>query len=363
MFTIGEREKGVNTSMRRMNGITEQDILRPAVEAFRKNVPEQAHVEQLPLQRDHGLELQPDGLLRIVIQGRELRYRAEIKATITKTQKLLLLMQREKLEHPLLLVTQHVNPEMAEQLRHDGMEFIDTAGNAFINQPPLYIFVKGNRRPDIAMPPPLKRAFKPAGLGMIYAFLCNPGLEDKTYRELAAATDVALGTVARIMKDLVELGFMLNMKKRGKRLMRKDELLQRWVTAFTEQLRPRLILGHYEGAHGWWKQTRFEPLRAQWGGEVAAAKLTQYLEPQVVTIYTTAQQLDQLLIENRLRQARHGNVEILKRFWLPVEPWQYEDIVHPILVYADLLATGDERNIETARMVYERHIIRLVREN
>ena len=60
---------------------------------------------------------------------------------------------------------------------------------------------------------------------------------------------------------------------------------------------------------------------------------------------------------------RHGNVEILKRFWLPVEPWQYEDIVHPILVYADLLATGDERNIETARMVYERHIIRLVREN
>jgi hypothetical protein len=94
-----------------------------------------------------------------------------------------------------------------------------------------------------------------------------------------------------------------------------------------------------------------------------AAKLTQYLEPQIVTIYTTAQQLDQLLIENRLRQTGKGNIEILKRFWPPVEPWQYEDIVYPILVYADLLATGDERNIETARMIYERHIIRLVRED
>jgi len=363
MFTIGEHEKGVNIGMRKIDRIPEQDTLGLAVEALRKNAPEQMQVEQLPPQRDHGLEFQPDGLLRIVIQGRELRYYVETKATITKTQKLLFLMQREKLEHPILLVTRQVNPGMAEQLKQDGIEFIDTAGNAFINQPPLYIFVRGNRLPDNAMPAPLKRAFKPAGLGMIYAFLCNPGLENKTYREIAAATDVALGTVARIMKELVELGFLVDMRKPGKRLIRKDELLPRWVTAFTEQLRPRLILGQYEGARDWWRHTRLEPMRAQWGGEVAAARLTQYLEPQIVTIYTTAEQLTQLLIENKLRQDRKGNVEILKRFWLPIEPLQHGDIVHPILVYADLLATGDERNIETARMVYERHIIRLVREN
>ena len=49
MFTIGEREIGVNVDMRRMDRITEQDVLGPAVEAFRKNVPEQMQVEQLPL--------------------------------------------------------------------------------------------------------------------------------------------------------------------------------------------------------------------------------------------------------------------------------------------------------------------------
>ena len=40
-----------------------------------------------------------------------------------------------------------------------------------------------------------------------------------------------------------------------------------------------------------------------------------------------------------------------------------DEWVHPILVYADLLATGNQRNIETARMIYEQHIVRLVGEN
>ena len=33
---------------------------------------------------------------------------------------------------------------------------------------------------------------------------------------------------------------------------------------------------------------------------------------------------------------------------------KYEDLVHPILIYADLLATGNERNIETAKMIYDK---------
>jgi hypothetical protein len=41
-------------------------------------------------------------------------------------------------------------------------------------------------------------------LKVIYGFLCNPGLENRTYREIAAETDVALGTVDWIMKELKE---------------------------------------------------------------------------------------------------------------------------------------------------------------
>jgi hypothetical protein len=76
-----------------------------------------------------------------------------------------------------------------------------------------------------------------------------------------------------------------------------------------------------------------------------------------------SQQFNQLLIENRLKRDQTGDVEIIERFWKPVEFWKYGDLVHPILTYADLLATGNERNIETAKMIYDQHIIQLIRED
>jgi len=344
-----------------MKRIKEDDLLKLALEVFKKNLPAQVEFNEIELTDAVGRR--PDFLLRMVIHGKEIRYYVEVKANVTKTDKLLVMMQKDRFEHPFLLVAKYVNGQMVEQLKKDGIEFIDTAGNAFINQPPLYIFIKGNKPPDIINHIPIKRAFKPAGLKTIYAFLCHPDLENKTYREIAVITGVALGTVDRIIKELKELGYLLDMGKRGNRLIQKEKLFQRWVNAYPEQLRPKLILGQFRGETGWWRQKNFDPLKAQWGGEVAAAKLTQYLQPQIITIYATPQQLDQLLIENRLKRDRTGDVEILERFWKPNEIKMHKDVVHPILIYADLLATGNERNIETARIIYEQYIIQLIRED
>ena len=343
-----------------MEKTKENELLQLALEALRNNLPGQAEIKTVKPVRDP--RFRADYLLRIVMQRKEVRYYAEIKTNVTKADKLLAMMRKDELDHPLLLVSKYINPQLANELKQNGIEFIDTVGNAFINQPPLYIFVKGNK-PDIVKVPPLKRTFKAAGLKVIYAFLCNPGLENKTYREIAAETDVALGTVDWIMKELRELRFLLDMGKRGQRLIQKQNLLQRWVTAYPEQLRPKLTLGHFRGEHEWWRQKMLDHLNAQWGGEVAAAKLTQYLQPQIITIYAMPQELNQFLAENRLRKDQTGDVEILKKFWKPPEIWQHEDLVHPILIYADLLATGNERNIETARMIYDQHIIQLIRED
>jgi hypothetical protein len=344
-----------------MERIKENELLKLALEIFRKNLPVQVKFDEMEPVYDVGRHA--DCLLRMVIHGKEIRYYVEVKANVTKTDKLLMMMNKGGFEHPFLLVAKYINGQMAEQLKQDGIEFIDTAGNAFINQLPLYIFVKGNKPPDIVKRPLVKRAFRPAGLRAIYAFLCNRGLENKTYREIAGVTDVALGTVDWIMKELKELGYLLDMGKRGNRLIQKEKLLQRWVTAYPEQLRPKLTLGRFRGEYGWWQQKTLDPFKGQWGGEVAAAKLTQYLQPQVITIYATPEQLDQLLIENRLKRDQIGDVEILERFWKTTEPRTYKDVVHPILIYADLLATGNERNIETARIIYEQYIIQLIRED
>ena len=99
-----------------------------------------------------------------------------------------------------------------------------------------------------------------------------------------------------------------------------------------------------------------------WGGEVAAAKLTRRLKPQMVTIY--ADQLPgRLIIENKLRKAADGEIEILKPFWNFEHDLTNRDIAPPLLVYADLMATGDQRNVETAGIIYDKYLARLDRKD
>jgi hypothetical protein len=359
VFIIDELNLKVNEMKRARD--TEEQILALAIEALKKNLPGQA---QIATERVVRAGLRPDRMLRITAQGREIKYYAETKTALTKAEPFLLRAGGYgELEHPLLLVARHVNPQMAEQLRQNGVEFIDAAGNAFINQPPLYIFVKGNKPPEGLMPTPPKRIYRAAGLRIIYAFLCNTGLENRNYREIAAAADVALGAVGLLLRELKETGFLLDMGKRGHKLTQKELLLQRWVAAYPEQLRPKQVIGCYRGEYGWWQNKRLDPVKAQWGGEVAAARLTQYLQPEVITIYTADRHINELLLENRLKKDPDGNIEVLERFWIPGEVQQNDDLVHPILVYADLMTTGNERNLEAARMIHEQYIIRPIRED
>jgi hypothetical protein len=339
----------------------ENEILQHALEAFKKHIALPVAIEKKAEVAIH--DLRADWLLKMRVQETELRFYAEIKTNITKAVRALIKIQKAQFQfpYPILLVTRYVTAQMAEQLKQDDIQFIDTAGNVYINQPPLYVYVKGNRPPDIF--PRLKRAFKPTGLKVVYAFLCNPDLLNKTYREIAQAANVALGTVGWIIRDLKEMGYLLDMAKRGYRLIQKEDLLKRWLIDYPEKLRPKLLLGRFRGPQGWWQQKTLDPMYAQWGGEVAATKLTKYLKPQTITIYTKREQLNTLLVENRLKREINGDIEILEKFWTPLEKWQYEDTVNPILIYADLMATGDQRNIETAKVIYEQYLVRYLRED
>ncbi len=191
-------------------------------------------------------------------------------------------------------------------------------------------------------------------------------MENDTYRTIAAKTGVALGMVNWVFKDLNELGFILETgtgRAKKIRLINKEKLLERWLNAYTEQLRPRLLLGRYRGTDGWWQNAQLKPEQALWGGETAAAKLTDYLKPQEITVYLDKDNTAAVLIPNRLKKDPADDVELVARFWQPDTITPNGDMVHPLLVYADLMATGNQRNMETARIIYAEHIIQLIREN
>ena len=99
---------------------------------------------------------------------------------------------------------------------------------------------------------------------------------------------------------------------------------------------------------------------------MAATLLTEYLKPRIVTIYTN-EPLGEFLLTHRIKKDPEGDIEILKTFWKfehnRTDFWIYPDLVHTLLIYADLLATGDPRNIETAEIIFEQEITRLIGED
>jgi hypothetical protein len=296
------------------------------------------------------------------VGGVEVRLQPEVKVNITKAGFLLTLMQ-ETNRQDFLLITNQVTNEIAEKLRKHGIQFIDEAGNAFITKPPIYVFIKGQKNPDVTGVTVIGRAFKQTGLRVLYALLCNPGMEKETYRVIADKAGVALGMVDWTLRELRTLGFLIEIgtgRIRNARLTNKEKLLERWVTAYAEQLRPKLFLGRYRGAAGWWENALLNPEQGLWGGEVAAARMTGYLKPEDVIIYVADETPAKILAPFRLKKDPEGNVELYACFWKPETVTPHGDMVHPLLVYADLIATGDQRNLETARKVYDQYLVQLV---
>jgi hypothetical protein len=329
------------------------DILEHALDALKKNINLTIEVEK---QHPINNTVRIDPLIKIQLQQMDLYYCVEIKPAVNKTDMGFLLRQKGQFPHQQLLVTGYVNPNMAEEFKKNGVQFIDLAGNAYLNNFPLYVYIKGNK-PDEAWRKPLRfKAFKPTGLKMVYALLCDNGLVNKPYREMAHIAGIALGTVGWVLRDLKECGFLLDLGEKGKCLVRKKDLLDRWCRDYMEKLRPKLALGKFKGPENWWEINNLKMNNAQWGGEAAATLLTNYLKPQQIIVYLDQDKLRDFVVENRLARNAAGETELLARFWTLAENTTGGNTVHPILAYADLLATGNQRNIETAGIIYERYI-------
>lgn len=344
----------------------ETEILNQAIKVFRTTVCNEKNglridIEAMEPEIKKGFR--PDARVRLARGGIAETLMVEVKKRLTTATLGAVVHQLERFQQPGLLVTEYVNPKMAERLREMDRPFIDTTGNAYLNTKFIYIFSKGNKLVEPLGKTSKTRAFQPTGLRVVFALLCQKALVKAPYRDIATAADVALGTVGWVMTDLRGQGYLIDMGKRGRRLTEREQLVQRWVTAYPEQLRPKLLIDRFTIPEAKiWLDTVIEDYQAYWGGEVAAAKLTNYLKPEYLTIYVK-ERAAELQLEMQLRKDPNGKVELLKTFWGAGCEQPGQDVVPPLLVYADLLATGDPRNIETAKMIYEQQFDRYISED
>lgn len=338
--------------------IMENKILKQAIASFTKNFGFQIEIEEF---QNSNYDLRIDAVLKIKIQLIEPKFIAEIKSTVNSSVIGFMLHHKNDFPHTQLLVSNYINPVMAERLKDNDINFIDAAGNAYINTYPVFIFVKGNKK-KLQAASFRGKAFTQSGLKMIYALLCDKKILNRPYREIASESGIALGTVGQVIDNLKKQGFIIDMGSRGKKLTNSKALFDRWCMDYAERFKPKLFLGTFAGPDDFLKQFHLESDQGQWGGEVAAFKLTNYLKPGNAIIYVKEEKLRDIVIQNRLKRAEKGNIEIFKNFW-SIDGKEDKSIVHPFIIYADLLEINNQRTIETAKVIYDQNIARHFRKS
>ena len=142
-----------------------------------------------------------------------------------------------------VLVTPHLTAEFANHCRAKlNLQFIDTAGNAYLRVRGLYVFVRGERSQG---PAATARGTRGGGtataLRVVFAILCKPELLNAPYRDIVAAARVALGPVGWVFFDLHGRGYVMGgTQTRDRHLVEPGRLIEEWVATYPSRLRPKL---------------------------------------------------------------------------------------------------------------------------
>jgi len=305
--------------------------------------------------------IRPDALVEIDGPKHTQKYAVEVRTVdrFETLQQVRALWPRQA-KPPLMIAAPYVTAQAAERCRQMDLYYADTAGNVFLQGTGLHLYVMGRRKTAEFTAGERGRITNAAGLKLVFALLCKPDLLDGTYREMAAAARVALGTVGPVIKDLEARGHLAPLpegeRARGRKFPDVPRLVQEWAAVYPTILRPKLNRRRFRAPRtGWTRGLDLRRYHARWGGEVAANRLLRHLEPQTATIYAedTAKKL---IAEQRMRADATGDVEILDVFWNVAEMQEAGDVVPPLLAYADLTATTDGRNLEAAKMIYDQYL-------
>lgn len=260
-----------------------------------------------------------------------------------------------------ILVADYIAPEQLETFKALGIQCLDAQGNAYVDTGWLVVFIRGMRkRKHDARTMDKGSLFGWAGVKVTFAILCAEKLRSATYRDVANATGVALGTVAGVMRQLKRKGYLRHTPEGTIHLHHARELADRWVLAYAEKLRAKQLVGRYETD----ERMDVDAIRAcnaLVGGETAAQYLQRYLKPGIETVYV-ADDTKELILRLRLKKNPEGNVELRRTFWNFEYPEHEQGVTPHLLTYADLLAIPDPRTIDAATKIYDEFLDRHFRE-
>jgi hypothetical protein len=295
-----------------------------------------------------------DGVLNLHHNRKKITLPAEIKNNVNYTH--LQYVNNLKRKFPeIVLIAEYFPEKMAKTMQEMQLNYLDAAGNTCIKTKEIFILIEGNKQNKIDIDKTVK-VFSKTGIKVVFQFIHEQELINDTIRNIADRTGVSLDTVHKTIQALRQMRYIIPVTK-GKWIWdNRYELFEKWVNEYAAKLKPGLHVGNFrfvkEENFNKWKQLKLFRSTC-WGGEPAGELLTNYLNPETLTIYTAEPKAD--LIKNyKMIGDPNGHIRVYQKFWN--DAIQEKHIAPGEIVYADLINTGNKRNIQTAQKVYERFL-------
>lgn len=190
-----------------------------------------------------------------------------------------------------------------------------------------------------------RNPFTPKRAQVVCILLTAPELVESPLRDIAECAGVSVGMAKETLDTLRTTGFLEQLGSR-RRVVRAGELLDLWAAAYPGSLgRANRLFVASGDVHAW---SAPEGLPVAVSGEQAVPDDIRNPESLVLYVDTVEPELPtELLIHNRWHRDAHGSIVIRKLFWRNL-PDQRPGLAPAALIYADLLASHEPRQLEVA---------------
>ncbi len=331
--------------------------------------PYLTHLKALPFVRGVEVEqeaqivgpLRADALIRLRTPKGEHTLWAEIKRThLTRTiVDGLLARARPFARGRPILFAPYVGTKMGRYLRENHMNYLDAAGNCLLTIGKDYLALVEGKRPE--RKDPAERGVRGPGHHVLFAILARPDLLNAPVRTLAEAAGAGKTAAADMLTRLEREG-LVGADREGRRLLRPQVVLDRWLGGYTALVRPQLLIGRFhtndptpEALESRIEHELGDTMPWAWGGGAAAMRLTGHYRG-ADTVLHLAEPVQDFGKRLKAIQAEGGPLIVLRVPGRVAFEGMKPRTVHPLLIYTELLVAGTERDRETAEEVANRYL-------
>src|SRR5258708_1177956 len=179
----------------KMNKEIKKEILKDALSQF--NLQTGGKAKELIQEENNEIDAQ------IVIKlGKEREeFLVEVKKELREGSLAGNFGQIHKKDAHWFLVSKYIPQTIKQQLKDQGINYLEVAGNCYINAGGLFIYIN-DRSVSHSRKTATGRFWKIAGLKFQFAILSDPKLLNQSYRRIADAAGIALGNIGSLLEEL-----------------------------------------------------------------------------------------------------------------------------------------------------------------